>query len=116
MAQDDRETAPVPALPGGIGEAEFNNWKHHPVTRCYLQMLLDWRETELLQVIQAWEAGRITLAGSDEARGLRNGLLIAANPDFETAIEFYERRRAQIEQEKAKEVYGDEFTTDDDRE
>lgn len=114
MADDDQTTKkpePPPTLPSGITEPEFAHWKHHPVTLAYLQFLSDLREIELQQVIMSWEAGRVSMAGSDEARGLRNALLLASTPNFDGIVEFYERRRQIIEQQQ-EEIESDEHPDD----
>ena len=90
-----------PTLPSGIGEAEFNTWKHHPVTRAYLQYLMDWREFIKGAAIEAWEGGNISLAVADEARGVANTLRNVAEPDFGEVVKFYESRKQEMQDDES---------------
>ena len=92
-----------PTLPSGIGEAEFNSWKHHPVTRAYLQFMLDQRADVKDAAVLAWESGKISLAVADEMRGVANTLKRNAEPDFDEIVKFY----TEIEQAKKQETQDD---------
>ena len=101
MADDKK-----PTLPSGIGEAEFNSWKHHPVTRAYFQYLLDQRADIKGAAVEAWEAGKLNLAISDEMRGAANTLKRSAEPDFAEVVRFYD----EINQMKKEEMQANEST------
>ena len=92
-----------PTLPNGIGESEFNSWKHHPVTRAYLKFLMDQRADVRDAAVLSWESGKISLAIADEMRGVANTLKRNAEPDFEEIVKFY----AEIEQTKKQEPQDD---------
>ena len=92
----DEKKQPEPTIAGGIGETEFNTWKHHPVTRAYLKFLADKREDTRLAALDGWEGGKLSLALADEMRGVANTLKRNAEPDFEEIVKFY----AEIEQTK----------------
>lgn len=105
MADDKK---PAPTIPGGIGETEFNSWKHHPVTKVYFQYLIDQRADIKDAAVASWESGKISLAIADEMRGAANTLKRAAEPDFAEVVKFYD----EINQMKKQEMQADERDRD----
>mgnify|MGYP001563708204 CR=1 FL=1 len=95
-----------PTLPNGIGESEFNSWKHHPVTRAYLKFLADKREDTRMAALDGWEGGKLNNALSDEMRGVANTLKLASEPDFGEIVQFYD----EINQMKKEEMQANEPT------
>lgn len=48
---------------------EYNIWKHHPVTKMFMQFLNDQRDAQLKYLLAAWEDGALTLMDEKEIRG-----------------------------------------------
>ena len=93
-----------PTIADGIGETEFNTWKHHPVTRAYFKYLMDQRADIKAAAVEAWEGGKLSLAIADEMRGVANTYKRNAEPDFAEIVKFY----AEIDQMKKQENEHDE--------
>lgn len=99
MAEDQK-----PTIAGGIGETEFNTWKHHPVSKAYFQYLMDQRGDIKAAAVEAWEGGKLSLAIADEMRGCANTYKRNAEPDFAEIVNFY----AEIDKMKKQETEPDE--------
>ena len=76
---------------GDLSEAEFQNWKHHPVTKLMLRFYRDYEKQ-----LGANQVGQ--LRSSSEApdlfklgvwTGSINTMHDLANPEFETVAKFY---------------------------
>ena len=102
MADDEKEPVDIrPEIPGGIGETEFNIWKHLPTTRAYLKYLGDKADDAERAALDQWRGGRLQLAQEDELRGVVNTGRLAAPPNFDAIVDFYNELKAmeQAEQE-----------------
>jgi hypothetical protein len=101
MADEQKPDEPKPELPGGIGETEFNIWKHLPVTRAYLKYLADLSEDTKAAAVAGWIGGKLQIATADELRGRALTLSMAAAPDFAAIVGFYDELKTmeQAEQE-----------------
>jgi hypothetical protein len=74
---------------GGIREAEFQLWKHHPVTKVVMKYLDDYRGAMTRQIVQAWEAGALKLTDDLEGRGRSVMLREVTSMDFDVLATFY---------------------------
>ena len=75
----------------GITERDFAFWHQHPVTKVYLQYLID-RQNEFIQVAtDRWLAGAINLSDEHEMRGFAKCLDEAARTSFIHMAAFYQQ-------------------------
>jgi hypothetical protein len=78
----------------GITEADFQVWKHHPVSKVYLQYLADYRSMLLRELLERWEAGALTLETEKEIRGRTLTLADLVELRFASIQKFYEEDNA----------------------
>lgn len=55
-----------------LDPVRFNQWRHHPVTRMFLQFLADQTHQDRQTLLALWEAKNLTPQVSDELRGRVN--------------------------------------------
>ena len=76
----------------GIKEADFQSWKHHPVTKAYMQWMTDYakalREERSLRLDGSMESPDPYLLG--EFKGRINTLTEAAGGEFHHIATFYQ--------------------------
>lgn len=72
----------------GITQADFDSWKHHPVSKVILRFYRDKKDIMEQAAIQQWIAGVMTL-GDQALRGQIIELDELSNMPFEALIEFY---------------------------
>ena len=53
----------------GLKEADYADWKHHPVTKALLQYLADYRQTLRNVYLAEWEVGKEDPMRALELRG-----------------------------------------------
>lgn len=53
----------------GLKEPDFQEWRHHPVTKVFLQYLADYRQTLRNVHLAEWEAGKDDRTRELEMRG-----------------------------------------------
>ena len=76
-------------LPDGLTEADFQVWKHHPVTKVYLLYLGDYRAMLLRDLLERWEGGVLTLDTEKEIRGRTMTLAELGELQFASIQKFY---------------------------
>lgn len=92
----------------GITEADFNTWKHHPVTKVLHQFLGDYAEALKSDHLGRW------LAGEDDPaqESLARGRIITATElkalKFQDIAEFYRDGEASVQGERNEEEDGRE--------
>lgn len=74
----------------GLTDADFNVWKHHPVSKVYLRYLTDYRTMLLRNVLERWEAGALTLETEKEIRGRTLTLAELVELNFASIEKFYQ--------------------------
>lgn len=74
----------------GIAEGDFQSWKHHPVSKIYLQYLVDYRAILLRDLLGRWEAGELTLETEKEIRGRTLTLAELVELQFPSIQKFYQ--------------------------
>lgn len=52
-----------------IKSDDFNRWKHHPVSKVYLQFLRDFSAQLVSHIHDEWLSGKLSLLDEKEARG-----------------------------------------------
>lgn len=65
MPQNDKPELDVK----GVTRQDYNNWKHHPVTKVFREFLQDYRGAMKARIVEQWEAGALKLTDELEARG-----------------------------------------------
>jgi hypothetical protein len=75
----------------GISEADFQVWKHHPVSKLYLKYLGDYRAALLRELLERWEAGSLVLDTEKEIRGRTMTLADLVELKFASIQTFYQR-------------------------
>ena len=73
-----------------LAEAEYLNWKHHPVSKVFFRYLSDFRETLLKVHLAEWEAGKIDTTVDLEMRGRVLILSDLTSLPFSSIQNFYE--------------------------
>lgn len=73
----------------GVGEGDFQNWKHHPVTKVFMRYLADYRAAVTQRVVGQWEAGALKLTDEQEARGRSLVLMEMQDLRFDHMVTFY---------------------------
>lgn len=53
----------------GVTQRDYNNWKHHPVTKMFREYLEDYRGAMTKRMVELWENGALKLSEEQEARG-----------------------------------------------
>lgn len=74
----------------GLTEGDFQVWKHHPVSKIYLQYLGDYRAMLLKELLGRWEAGALTLETEKEIRGRVMTLADLVELQFASIQKFYQ--------------------------
>lgn len=74
----------------GISEADFNVWKHHPVSKLYLAYLADYRAMLLRDLLARWESGALILETEKEIRGRTLTLAELVDLKFASIETFYQ--------------------------
>lgn len=72
-----------------ITESEYQSWRHHPVTKLFLQYLGDYRESLIKEAVARWENGNLVLADEHEMRGRANTLREAVALQWHDIENFY---------------------------
>jgi hypothetical protein len=80
----------MPADINGITEADFQVWKHHPVSKIYLRYLADFRAMLLKELLGQWENGKLTLDTEKEIRGRTLTLADLTELQFASIQKFYQ--------------------------
>lgn len=83
----------------GITEADFNSWKHHPVTKAFRQYLLHFAESLEQGHLHRWKSGAMEQGKEDEAVGRVLILNEMAELEFHDIVEFYPETEQQEEHE-----------------
>ena len=52
-----------------LSAADFQAWRHHPVSQAVLRFLADYRDEIECRVLEQWRSGALKLADEHEARG-----------------------------------------------
>lgn len=78
----------------GLTEADFQVWKHHPVSKLYLKYLGDYRAMLIRELLGRWEGGTLTLDTEKEIRGRTVTLAELAELQFASIQKFYEEENA----------------------
>lgn len=73
----------------GIRLEDFQQWRHHPVSKVVLQFLRDYRESMHRELLERWTAGSLVLADESEMRGRSATLQEFAELQFESMLNFY---------------------------
>ena len=84
----------------GLTDADFNVWKHHPVSKVYLKYLADYRTMLLRDLLARWESGALVLDTEKEIRGRTMTLAELGELQFASIQKFYQTS----EEENATEV------------
>lgn len=74
----------------GISEADFQIWKHHPVSKIYLRYLADYRAMLLKELLAQWENGVLVLDTEKEIRGRTLTLADLVDLQFASIQKFYQ--------------------------
>lgn len=85
----------------GLTDADFNVWKHHPVSKVYLKYLDDYRTMLLRDVLERWEAGSLTLDTEKEIRGRTVTLAELVELQFASIQTFYQKNEEENAAETA---------------
>lgn len=85
MQQNEKPEAVVK----GVTRQDYNNWKHHPVTKVFREFLNDYRGAVKARMIEQWEAGALKLTEEQEARGRLMAIREIIDLEFEHIAGMY---------------------------
>lgn len=89
-------------ITGDITEADFQSWKHHPVTKVYLRYVLDHEQAMMMQLLEILRHSEV--APDDFMLGTYKGRSIAekemATLEFEHIASFYAPPEQEDKQEQ----------------
>src|SRR5947199_351689 len=86
-------TEPAPFKIKGVGKAEFQEWRHHPASKVFLQFLKDKQDFLKAAALDQWVNGADSFATCNQTiRGQIIELSEIADLPFEAMEEFYKER------------------------
>ena len=89
--QAQPQTPEKPLEVRGLTEADYLRWRHHPVTKWFLEYLRDFRSDLATHAQEQWLGGEIELATEKELKGRINTLDEMATLEFSEIAAFYEQ-------------------------
>ena len=84
----------------GITEADYNGWKHHPVTKAFRQYLLHFAESLEQGHLMRWKSGAMEQGKEDECVGRVLTLNEMVLLEFQDIVEFYDVETEQQEHDE----------------
>lgn len=84
-----REWPPHGPVKLSIAESDYQEWKHHPVSKVFLKYLADYREALLKTHVMEWEAGKLDEVRDLEMRGRVLTLADLTELQFASIEHFY---------------------------
>lgn len=72
-----------------LTKEEFQQWRHHPVTKAYLQFLTDQRTNWQAAAMELWEVGRLASVEGEALRGQVKAFRELENLELESIKSFY---------------------------
>lgn len=83
----------------GIAEQDYQTWRHHPVTKVYIEYLRDYRADLIEAAANQWLDGNLQIATADELRGRALAIGDMAELPFAAMIAFYDNINKREDQE-----------------
>lgn len=74
----------------GIAEVDYQTWRHHPVTKVFIEYLRDYRQDLIEAATVQWLDGQLQIATADELRGRALAIDDIAELPFAAMIAFYD--------------------------
>lgn len=74
----------------GINKADFQSWRHNPVSKVFLRYLADKRSFLEQSILDQWMSGSLTLMSEQTVRGQIIELFEIEALPFEALSSFYE--------------------------
>jgi len=74
----------------GFSEADYQGWRHHPVTKMFMKYVSDYRGDLVKQTVEAWEKRALNLTDEMELRGRALTLREITELPFEAILRFYD--------------------------
>lgn len=74
----------------GVTEADYQRWRHNPVSQWFLAYLKDYRADLLTAAQEQWLAGQLVLSTEHEMKGRALCLAEVADLPFEAVANFYD--------------------------
>lgn len=74
----------------GIAEQDYQTWRHHPVTKVFIEYLRDYRQDLIEAATVQWLDGQLQIATADELRGRALAIDDIAELPFAAMIAFYD--------------------------
>lgn len=74
----------------GIAEQDYQTWRHHPVTKVFIEYLRDYRADLIEAAAAQWLDGNLQIATADELRGRALAIGDIAELPFAAMIAFYQ--------------------------
>lgn len=79
---------------GGVTEADYQQWRHHPITKMFRAYLDDYHQDIVAGAATAWLSGNLELPTADELRGRALTVQEIADLPFSAILEFYRQQKA----------------------
>ena len=74
----------------GLSAAEFQMWRHHPVSKVILRFLERYRRASQELLLRGWQTGSLRLVDEQEARGRWLAIEDILNLEWESIRAFYD--------------------------
>lgn len=81
----------------GVTESDYQLWRHHPITKIYLQFIADFGATLEREAMERWRVGSLKLVDEQEIRGRVVACTEMAELSFESIRSFYEGEKVEDE-------------------
>lgn len=75
----------------GVTASDYNEWKHHPVSKVFRKYLEDYRAEIRKEILSQWEAGALVAEVDKEARGRVLQLTDILDLEFGAIQQFYQQ-------------------------
>lgn len=90
---DDHMPEEKPPVVKGIAEADYQRWRHHPVSKVMLQYFEDYAAALQSDVLMRWKSGNKLIADEQQALGRVLTLQEIVELPFSAVVAFYEESK-----------------------
>lgn len=90
----------------GVTRRDYNNWKHHPVTKMFREYLIDYSGALTKRMVELWASGALKLTDEQEARGRLMAIREIIDLEFEHIANMYGLEEGTSNDDASKENIG----------
>jgi len=81
----------------GVTQSDYQEWKHHPVSKVFRKYLEDYRAEIRKEILSQWEAGSLVAEVDKEARGRVLQLTDILDLEFSAIQQFYQHNEEEAD-------------------